>query len=117
MDFKQWKQWTIEELAEHQSPEGTWTREALASVGVQFPPVKGWMQRLLAGADPNSEAQLDAVFVRLHDGTWGLKLPCATREIHRGLPVNVRRKDGSTSSVRVASIVKQGSNYALATFY
>jgi hypothetical protein len=43
----------IEALINATRPAGGWTRDALAELGVSFPPITGWKQRLELGLDPN----------------------------------------------------------------
>lgn len=111
------KKWTEAEIEAYRSDAGGWTREALAEIGVNWPPIKGWRRRLLNGEDPNTES-LDGTFARLDDAQqWAVRVPCATRELRPGLPVTVRRKDGTRALVHIGSILRQGSNFATCSFY
>lgn len=39
------------------TPNGGYTRADLARLGVTWPPLKGWLRRLLKGEDPNVPAR------------------------------------------------------------
>lgn len=37
------------------TPAGGWKRDSLASIGINWPPKRGWRKRYIAGEDPNEE--------------------------------------------------------------
>jgi hypothetical protein len=113
MDFRRW---TEDEIEAFRSNAGGFTKDALAALGVRWPPTKGWRTRLRRGEDPNNEAESAATFARLDDG-WGIKVPCASREIVPGILVTVVRKDGTTAKVHVGEILRRGSNFTVTTFF
>ena len=59
------KKYTKEEIERHLTAAGGYRRNSLEALGVQWPPKKGWKERLLRGEDPNQgsmfrKSQLDA---------------------------------------------------------
>jgi hypothetical protein len=107
---------TTEEVDQYRSEYGGWDKDGLSRLGVQWPPVKGWRRRLLAGLDPNAESD-DAVFCRLENGKWGIRVTCHSREIVPGMSITVRKIDNSTTVVKVGCVLRQGSHYAICTFF
>jgi hypothetical protein len=49
------RKYTKEEIERHLTPAGDYRRKNLEALGVQWPPKKGWKERLLRGEDPNQE--------------------------------------------------------------
>jgi hypothetical protein len=92
------KQWTIEEIKQQQTENGGYSKAALATLGVDWPPTKGWRERLQRGEDPNVESP-DAIFVRLDPGAWAIRVTCKSREIVPGMSVTVCKRDGSTCNL------------------
>jgi hypothetical protein len=107
---------TTEEVEQYRTESGGWSKAALEQLGVNWPPVKGWKSRLIAGENPNIEAD-DAIFLRLADGRWGVRVTCRSREITPGMSISVRKRDGTSEVVRVVGVISKGTHYAYCTFY
>lgn len=48
-----YRKYTKEEIERHLTPAGGYLRKDLAAMGVTWPPMKGWKERLMRGEDPN----------------------------------------------------------------
>ena len=107
---------TTEEIEQYRSKDGGWDQAGLQKLGVQWPPMKGWKARLQRGEDPNTKSD-DAVFCRLENGKWGIRVTCHSREILPGMSITVRRIDESTTVVKVGYVLRQGTHYCICTFY
>ena len=47
------RKYTKEEIEKHLTPAGGYLRKDLEAMGVNWPPKKGWKERLIQGEDPN----------------------------------------------------------------
>lgn len=45
---------TATEIDATRSERGGWNKASLAAMGVNWPPLRGWRQKLLRGEDPNT---------------------------------------------------------------
>lgn len=48
------KKYEPEEIEAHRTARGGFTKEGLSSMGVSWPPFRGWRKRLLRGENPNT---------------------------------------------------------------